>query len=273
MLSSLPADSYTAQRPGIDPRHPAGDMEATRPHILAATDGSLFADAALRMAAALADRDGGLVEVETVMETPPRTLGAREVGADIARAASERGCELITLGLSEHDAFDRALGRETALQVARYAHVPVLAVDAGATTLPKRVMVAAELGGASLHTARAALHLLGREGTIHLVHVEPRIPVPFAGSRVHDVPAPNEMHPPFDVLLRDLVAPRTVRIECTRLFGDPVSEMLRFAGEEGIELIAAGTRRRAPLLKTVLGGIATKLFRRARCSVLLVPST
>ncbi len=237
-----------------------------RPRFLVATDGSLAADVAITTTGALASRDGAELALLTVVPAP-----AGRVGKQIARAARDRGCRMIVLGMSEHDAIDRALGHETALQVIRHADVPVLAASAHSPALPSRVMVAVDLGDASVRTAYAALEVLGDAGTLYLVHVAPRIPIPFAGSRTWEVPAGNELHPPFDVLLRDLIAPRTVRFECVTLCGDPASELLRFAEANQMDLIAAGAHRRAPFVKTILGGVATKLFRGARCSVLMVP--
>lgn len=52
--------------------------------------------------------------------------------------------------------------------------------------------------------------------------------------------------------------------------GDPAGEVVKAAGEFGVEMILMGTRRRSELEKAVLGSVATEVVRRAPCPVLTV---
>ena len=54
------------------------------------------------------------------------------------------------------------------------------------------------------------------------------------------------------------------------LEGDPATEIVRFAGEEGFDLIVMGTHGRTGLDRLLMGSVAEKVLREAPCSVLVV---
>jgi Universal stress protein family len=95
----------------------------------------------------------------------------REVGA-AARAAAA-SYVLSGLASAETPARQRAVDRLSRLATA--AGVPVLAVPADATLLPRSALAAIDLREASIAAARAAVPLLAREASLTLLHVLPAV--------------------------------------------------------------------------------------------------
>lgn len=58
--------------------------------------------------------------------------------------------------------------------------------------------------------------------------------------------------------------------ECHVRFGQPVSEILDFVEEQGMQLIVLGTHGRTGLPHVVLGSVAERVIQRASCPVLTV---
>jgi nucleotide-binding universal stress UspA family protein len=54
--------------------------------------------------------------------------------------------------------------------------------------------------------------------------------------------------------------------------GDPAAEILRYAGEHAIDLIVVGRHGRTGMSRVVLGSVAERVVRGARCPVLVVPT-
>jgi nucleotide-binding universal stress UspA family protein len=269
----------------------------SRTGLLIATDGRVEADGAVIIGQSLAVRDNepaellmvrGLDDDETrrtqddgrllaqrarttnfTREEWPLSIAYGRRGSTIAEIAEAGRQRLIVMGLYEHPRYDRWLGRETVLDVAREASRPVLAIHASSRTIPRRVMVATDFGASSLAAAREAVRLLGRSGELYLTHVEPRIPVPFDSDSTGSFGQTAEER--LSALQACLAIPRGVEARLVLLRGDPVDEMLAFAYERGIELIATGSHGRSVVGGAALGHVPTALVRAARCSVLLVP--
>jgi len=63
---------------------------------------------------------------------------------------------------------------------------------------------------------------------------------------------------------------RALKATATTILGHPVSEILRFATDERVELIVMGTHGRGPLGHMVMGSVAERVVRHAPCPVLTV---
>src|SRR5262245_12835540 len=61
-----------------------------------------------------------------------------------------------------------------------------------------------------------------------------------------------------------------LKATATTILGHPVTEILRFASEERIDLIVMGTHGRGPLGHMVMGSVAERVVRQAPCPVLTV---
>jgi nucleotide-binding universal stress UspA family protein len=68
------------------------------------------------------------------------------------------------------------------------------------------------------------------------------------------------------------IRPVDPRIPVHHVFleGDPATEIVRYAAEAGIDLIVMGTHGRTGLERLLMGSVAEKVMREAKCSVLVV---
>lgn len=201
----------------------------------------------------------------------PFTIDTGDRVERIVAEADDSGVSVIVLGLGAHGLTARLLQRETAVRVMRTAHVPVLAVPNDAWGVPHSALAAIDFTASSEHAARAALELLGNEGTLYLAHVTPRIPMPQADSRQWDEAAQPGVLYRLETLARRLDVPHGVEVEYVSLHGEPAHELLAFADQYHIDLVAAGAHGRNALERLVMGSVSTKLVRTARCWVLVAP--
>src|SRR5688500_5664899 len=196
--------------------------------------------------------------VETVTGSPASVL---------ARAARERGAELIMVGLEEHGAQGRAATEDNALQVTRVADAPVLAVPAGFGLLPKHALVAMDFSPASQRPAHPSIPLLGHGVTLTLVYVEPDVDLEALGKvglgETHD----HSVARLFGELSASLAAPGDVTDETILLRGDPAPTVLDHASRGDFDLIATGTQGQTGLERHLTGSVSTAVLRGARCAV------
>ena len=75
-------------------------------------------------------------------------------------------------------------------------------------------------------------------------------------------------------LLADAVARAgsDVPVTVARTGGDPATEILRYAKRHPIDLIVVGTHGHAGATRELLGNVADRVVRSARCPVLVVPA-
>lgn len=62
----------------------------------------------------------------------------------------------------------------------------------------------------------------------------------------------------------------SLKASATTILGHPVTEILRFATDERIDLVVMGTHGRGPLGHMVMGSVAERVVRHAPCPVLTV---
>jgi nucleotide-binding universal stress UspA family protein len=285
-LLDLPPPVHTEQQGGTRRR---------LRRILAATDGTPASEGALRLSGLLAERDGAIVEVLSVLErwgdpAPVHEfvdiageLMAHRVSRVIPQAesafgdwkgwtvrltdgsnpstigelAEAEGYDLIVVGLRRRWA--SRLLRPTALRVAHHSRVPVLAVPPSVTALPTRALLGIDTSEAALSAARTAARLLGESATVHLVHV-------WTPGAPHDV----GYAPLFESFERELHGSELAHIKRRVLRGgEPAERLLAYAGRVQADLIAVGSHRPTSLAHRLLGGVSWRILRAAHCCVLL----
>jgi nucleotide-binding universal stress UspA family protein len=190
----------------------------------------------------------------------------------IVANAERRRASLVLLGLGAHGVSARLMQRETALRVIRAASIPVLALPSDAWGVPHTALAAVDFTASSEHAARTALSLLGREGTLYLAHVTPHTPIPQGDPRTWEEFMRTGITPKLVALARGLEIPPEVRVEYVLLHGEPAHELLAFAEERRIDMIATGAHGRSALGRFMLGSVSTTLVRKARCWVLVAPA-
>jgi len=137
--------------------------------------------------------------------------------------------------------------------------------------VPHSALVAVDFTASSEHAARAALDLLGQDGTLYVAHVTPRLAIPQGDARSWDEIRNGAVTPKLEEVVQRLEPSPGTRIEYVHLHGDPAHELIAFAEETHVDLIAAGTHGRSALERVMLGSVSTKLVRTAKCWVLVAP--
>ena len=186
--------------------------------------------------------------------------------ADVAHSAN---ASLIVVGIGRHGVMDRVFGTETALGLARVSDAPVLAVAEGHEAAPRRVVVAVDFSETSLRAARMAVDLAAADATIYLVHVEPRDDTMYGWAPGEDYR--NDAGLALAEVRDRLHTTKDMSTQRVVLYGDPRTEVLRFASSVGADLIATGSRGRGLVARMLVGSVATQILRGAACSVLTVP--
>ena len=238
-------------------------------------DGSSPADAERLTRLAIEAREGELTAQRE--RTHPGCRGwpfAIHVGNrvdEIVRFAVDHGASLIALGLGSHGLIARLTQRETALRVARATTTPILAVPGDARGLPRSAIAAIDFSSSSEQAACAVVDLLGGEGTLYLAHVTPRIAIPQGDSRPWGEPAATEVLGRLEAVGRRLGASDGLQIEYVSLHGEPAQEVMAFAEQNRIDVIATGAHGRSFVGRLVLGSVSTKIIRSAQSWVLVAP--
>lgn len=220
-----------------------------------------------REAALRAQRD----RTHPVARDWPYTIEIGDRVSGIVTDAERAQARLIVLGLGAHGMTARLFRRETALRVIRAAKTPVLAVPADARGVPHSVLAAVDFTESSEAAARNALALLGGEGTLYLAHVTPRVAIPQGDSRTWEEVTSEGVLPRLERVAHRLDIPPGVSVEYVVLRGDPAHELMAFADQYRIDLVAVGAHGRSALSRLVLGSVSTKLVRSASCWVLVAP--
>jgi nucleotide-binding universal stress UspA family protein len=126
-------------------------------------------------------------------------------------------------------------------------------------TMPpvREILVATDFSDEAEAALRRAVDYARRFGArLHLLHV-------FAAGEVE-----------VTRLLADAtaLAGPDVPVTVSSTGGDPAQEILRYAERHPIDLIVVGTHGRSGVSRVLLGSVAERVLRGARCPVLAVPS-
>jgi len=95
---------------------------------------------------------------------------------------------------------------------------------------------------------------------------------PLGIARPPGNPAATEALGRLDAVARRLDPPAGVQVEMVLLHGEPAKELLDFAEQQRIDMIATGAHGRTPVERLVLGSVSTKIVRSAQCWVLVAPA-
>jgi nucleotide-binding universal stress UspA family protein len=145
----------------------------------------------------------------------------------------------------------------------------------------RKILYPTDFSERSLAALPLAVDLAQRyDAELHCLHVVD-MPSEFVLEDSYMLPLTTEYRPDYDKLkevaeshleqfvtehmpdLRDSVK-RAV------IMGKPFAEILRYAREQGIDLIVLGTHGRSALGSMLLGSVAEKVVRKATCAVLTV---
>lgn len=100
-----------------------------------------------------------------------------------------------------------------------------------------------------------------------VLHVEEPPPAYGAGEMYYGVPDPD--NPTLRRMLAAVVpTDASVPFEHRLVTGDPASEIVAVANEEGVDLIVLGTHGRTGLKRLLMGSVAEAVVRKANCPVI-----
>ena len=146
-------------------------------------------------------------------------------------------------------------------------------VNSSLMNLPKTILVASDFSPTSDYAADYAMVLAGELGAdLHVLHVVdvPSLlyqPATHAFDQQLTSMAETEMAKRFPASRKDGVDV-TVAIER----GSAYSGIIDYATEHKVDMIVLGTHGKGPISRTLLGGVADKVVRKASCPVLTIRS-
>jgi len=234
--------------------------------ILVATQTESESDSGLCVARAIAAREEATL-FQTALVHDCRAAQA------IADEAKQLAVDLIVLGCDQHESGDGVSCGEVAIEVARWSHVPVLAVATGSAGLPHTVVAATDFSPSSVNAARTAFALLDDTGTLSLVHACPDVELPRDALCNWKARYAHFAGKLLERTVHEMGADGSPRVSSVQLAGNPAQEIVAFAARVNADLIAAGNHSYRVVERLLVGRVATQLLRTAHCSVLLAPSS
>lgn len=189
--------------------------------------------------------------------------------ATIVDLALARSADLIVVGAGAHHFTDRALGGETALQLAQHASTPVLAVPAGMRHLPRAALAAIDFSPSSLAAARLATSLLTEGDCLQLAHVAAAAQI---GAVVLGPAHMGEAESRMERFVAELNAPDGIRVGTSVFGGEPTRTLLDVANQTHADVIALGSHGYGLWQRMLLGTVSSRVLRLASCAVLIYPS-
>jgi len=239
---------------------------------IAPMPGASFQDRVRAAERALEDQVRRAVPAE-VSVAPPHVVIDTAARA-VLNCAAGTGADLIVMGAHRGGGLEGAILGSTADRVVRAAEAPCL-IARGRLRVPlEHVLVPIDLAAPSRAALRLALDLaraLGGRAVVEVVHVIPKI---FAGEDFpfSEASVGPELHREVEAVLGPAAERAEVELRESVAWGDSVpDEILRVAEERRTDLVVMGTHGRGPLMRALLGSVATTVSRRAACPVLMVP--
>ncbi len=190
--------------------------------------------------------------------------------AEIADKARDRKVQLIVIGLVHHGAVDRILDGDTALEVVRQSHAPVLLAASDWSGPPKRAVFAVDFSSQSMQAARAGLRLLADGATVVLAHSRPMVTV-YDGMGMWEEEYETAAMKELGKFADALNVPAGMHVQQMMLSGSPSAALLALADRMEADLVVAGTRGAGLMQRLFLGSVATRLMRHSTRSLLIVP--
>lgn len=190
----------------------------------------------------------------------------------IAETATATGARLIIVGRGKHHGLDRIVGGESVLRILQLGDTPVLAVQPGLTSPPRRVVIATDFSPFSLYAAQVAMTIIAPDATVWLLHVGPPLDetVPYLHEHASTY---RKMAAAGFAQMRGVLSGDHVRFEDVLLTGTASDEMIKFIGEQRADLVVSATHGYGFLRRMILGSVSAMLVRTAPCSVLAVPGS
>lgn len=221
-------------------------------------------------------REVFLEDLLPTVVTPPVWTRIAKIGdpADIlADEAHAIHAGMILIGAGRHGTVERILSRPTALRVIQKTDLPIVVVPRG-STVPGTVVVGVDFSPASRFACEVAIGMMGGKGTLHLVHVQPLLPLPgevwsvdLSKWEIEGTMDRIGEYEPDPALYPD------IRVERVSLSGDIASTLDKYAVSVGADLIAVGSHGYNLAQRAMLGSVSAALLARPIQAVLVARAT
>jgi nucleotide-binding universal stress UspA family protein len=189
---------------------------------------------------------------------------------EIIAMLERQAFDLCVIGTHGRTGIARILLGSVAEKVIRHSPCSVLAVRPGGKVGAfEHILVPTDFSDSATHALELASHLVRSAGEITLLHVVD-LPVPYGG----ELPEPD-LARDLDAAAAGALAAAAARITTTRvttrsLIGSPGAQTLAVLDENpGIDLVVMGSHGRTGIKRMLLGSVAEKVVRHARCPVLV----
>lgn len=215
-----------------------------------------------------------LSQVEEITGTDagwPVSVEAGVPGPRIVKFAEGIGAEVILMGLGRHGPMDRVFGTETALQILRISHIPILAVPESLQALPRSALMGVDFSLFSQRAAQAAVGVLKPPWEVHLSHVLSGMEFLPTLSEEWREDYEEELLERLRGLAANLPKPTGCQIHLHVLEGEPARELLAFAESREVDLLVAGSHGHSFVGRLLMGSVSSRLIRAAQVPVLVVP--
>jgi len=211
-----------------------------------------------------------------------RKLGARRVTSKmlngqpwqqiIDAAKREPGLGLIVIGTHGRTGLSRVLMGSVAELVVRHAPCPVLTIRPGNEPTPyTHVLCPVDFSACARHAAELAAQLVQPGGAVTLLHVL-ELPTRYGGA-IPDGDTARALAPHAAGYLDDWAAKLRQRCPDIRIHsrvGSPGAQILAaLEHDPTVDLVCMGSHGRTGLRHILLGSVAEKVVRHARCPVLV----
>ncbi len=224
-------------------------------------------DAEKRLADILREqRDGGLARVSV-------KLLSGVPWAQVVTELESEPYDLCVLGTQGRTGLARVLLGSVAAKIVRHAPCSVLAVRPDTDAKPFRhVLVPTDFSPQAQHALDIAPTFVAPDGKLTLMHVI-EVPVDYAGAiPIGDFVRDIDRHASntLEVEAKRLATATSVPIVTSARIGYPGAETLAaIAADPTIDLVVLGTHGRTGIKRVLLGSVAEKVMRHARCPVLI----
>ncbi len=202
----------------------------------------------------------------------PVIVRTGDTAREVCAVADAMHARLIVIGRGRHSGLDRIFGGEAALRLLQLGDAPVLAVEEGLTSPPRRVVIGTDFSPFSLFAAQVAMSVVAPDAIVWLLHVGPAFG--DSGAKVKErADAYRTQSALAFAHMRATLAHSRIQFEDILLTGSVSDELLRYSIERKADLVVTATHGYGFIRRMVLGSVAATLIRHAPCSVLVVPGS
>ena len=139
------------------------------------------------------------------------------------------------------------------------------------TWLPRQtVVVPIDFSDASFMAIDTACELADDPGHVHLIHVLPVLEPTEPGVIWQTIDDAGRSRHAEDALKKELAKRGHEKVQAATRFGDPGNEIARYAEEKNAGLIVMPSHGRSGLQRLLIGSVAERTLRLAKCPVLVL---